>query len=98
MEAKKAIRLIQQCIRDERYATTAHFDQRMDERCLFLTDALAVIDDPHSVRDDGLDNEGRPKWLLAGVTTDLLRLEIVVVIDQDENGNEVLLFTIYYEG
>lgn len=74
-----------------------HFAQRMDERGLFWTDVQAVIDHPRSVRDAGLDDYGRPKWLVAGKATDRLSLEIVVVIDQDEDGNLVLLITIYFE-
>jgi uncharacterized DUF497 family protein len=97
VDSKETLRFIQQCISEERYTATHHFRQRMDERGLFLTDALAVIDAPDSIRDDGLDDQGRPKWLVAGLATELLSLEIVVVIDLDESGNEVLLITIYFE-
>lgn len=97
MKSQEAIKIIRQCISEDRYRVMRHFAQRMDERGLFWPDVQAVIDHPRSVKDAGLDDYDRPKWLVAGKTTDLLNLEMVVVIDQDEDGNMVLLITIYFE-
>ncbi|MBL4700654.1 MAG: DUF4258 domain-containing protein [Phycisphaeraceae bacterium] len=97
MKSQEAIRIIRQCISTERYRLLRHFSERMDERGVFWPDIQAVIDHPKSVRDAGVDQYDRPRWLVAGKTTDLLNLEMVVVIDHDDDGNLVLLITIYYE-
>ncbi len=97
MKSQEAIRIICQCISEDRYRMLRHFSERMDERGLFWPDVQAVIDHPKSVRNAGLDDYGRPRWLVAGKTTDRLNLELVVVIDQDDDGNLVVLITIYFE-
>jgi len=57
---------------------------------------LAVIDDPTDVRDDGVDNLGRDKWIFVGNSADGETMEIVIVIDQDELGNTSILVTLYF--
>lgn len=58
-------------------------------------DVLAILDDPTDVRDGGPEQLDRPKWILAGVAADGLPVEFVCVLDQDDNGEWVLLITIY---
>ena len=96
-EARAALRIIRQSIDDERYIVTAHFNERMDERGLMWPDVLSAIDTPTYVRNDGLDRFGRPKWVVAGPTSDDLPIEIVCVLDEDASGNTVVLVTLYWE-
>jgi hypothetical protein len=96
-EAREALAQIQQCIASDRYMTLTHFMRRMDERGLCWPDIQAVIDDPTDVRDGGLDDFDRPKWLVSGEAADGLRIEIVCVLDVDERGVLTVLITIYFE-
>ena len=97
MRSQEAIRIIRKCVSEDRYIPLRHFIERLDERGVFWSDILAILDHPKSVKDAGLDEYDRPRWLVAGKTTDLLSLEMVVVIDQDDDGNYVVMITIYYE-
>ena len=47
--------------------------------------------------DDGADDQGRPKWKLVGEATNGLRVVIVCALDHDEDGNQTVFFTLYYE-
>jgi hypothetical protein len=94
-KARKALDTIRDCVTAKRYKVTQHFTQRMDERAFFWPDALAVLDRPGKVRDDGRDRYGRPKWIVAGKTTDGMALEMVCAIDADERGRLTVFITIY---
>lgn len=95
--ATAASRIIRECLTAGRYRRLRHFAQRMDERGLFWPDVLAVVNAPRRVRADGDDEFGRPRWIVAGTTTDGLTIEIVCVLERDEKGNVVVLITLYYE-
>ena len=96
-EARIALRTIRDSLEDGRYVVTAHFSERMDERGLMWPDVLCAVESPTDVRDDGLDRIGRPKWIVAGPTSDDFPIEIVCVLDQDASGTTTVLITLYWE-
>lgn len=51
---------------------------------------------PSDVRDQGRDEYGRPKWIIAGKATDGLGIEILAVIDRDERGKLIVFITAYW--
>ena len=91
----KAVRAIQQCVHASRYRLTPHFIQRMHQRGLFWPDVQAALDDPETVRCQGLDRFGRPKWVVAGRDFDGWLIEVVCVLDSDEKGNHTVFITLY---
>lgn len=97
MDADKALSIIQECIDDGRYRLLRHFTKRMDRRGLFWPELLAVIGEPESVEDDGLDRYDRPKWIIGGKAADGLPVEMVCVLDRDERGDETVFITLYWK-
>ncbi len=67
----------------------------MAERGLVWADILAVASDPGDVRWARQDEYGRDKWIVCGQAGDGLGVELVCVMDVDEQGNVVVLVTIY---
>lgn len=94
-QARRALATIQDCVASGRYRVLAHFVRRMDQRCLFWPDVQAVVDSPHDVKDDGLDDYDRPKWILRGRATSGLELEIVCALDVDDRGAATVFITAY---
>jgi hypothetical protein len=94
-KARRVLTVIRDCVAAERCVVLPHFTKRMDERAFFWPDVLAVIDSPSSVRDDGRDRFGRPKWVVAGKTADDLEIELVCAIDTDDRGRLTVFITIY---
>ena len=96
-DAREAIALIRRCVAADRFATTVHFRERLDQRGLFWPDVAALIDAPADVRSDGYDRFGRPKWLIAGQTATLTDLfEFVCAIDESDGAYAVFI-TLYWE-
>jgi len=95
--ARRALRDIRKCVAANRVTVLAHFVERMDLRGLFWTDVVDVIESPEDVRDGGPEEFGRPKWIIAGTTTDGLKVEIVCVIDRDKSRNAAVFVTIYWQ-
>jgi hypothetical protein len=93
---QEVVAIVQTCIEQRRYRMTRHFQDRLEERKFFWGDVLAVIDKPTYVRENGVDDRGRDKWIFGGTSLDRIDLEIVIVIHQDETGNLSILVTIYY--
>ena len=94
-EARRAIIEIRECIDADRYALTAHFSRRMEERGLFWPDVQAVIDDPEDVRSQGMDEYGRPKWIIHGEAALGYDIQIVCAIEIDQTETEFI--TLYWE-
>jgi hypothetical protein len=94
-EARRAIVAIRACIETDRYALTVHFSERMAQRGLFWPDVRAVIADPKDVRSQGMDDYGRPKWILRGVTALGDDIEIVCAVEIDAAETEFI--TLYWE-
>lgn len=95
-KARRALATIRACVHESRYRVLRHFAERMDCRGFFWGDVLGVIDDPSGVRFDGLDRFGRPKWIIAGDTTDGLMVELVCALDRDDRGRVVVFITVYW--
>lgn len=96
-EAAQAVEVIRECVEADRFRLTLHFRERMNMRGFLWLDVLVVIEDPDDVLDDGADLQGRPKWKLVGEATNGLTVEIVCVLDYDDDGNQTVFFTLYYE-
>lgn len=96
-EGTLALDVIRECLDADRFRLTLHFRQRMTQRGFVWLDVLVVVEEPDDVVDDGVDDQGRPKWKLIGEATNGLRVEIVCVLDVDENGSQTVFFTLYYE-
>ncbi len=94
-KARRALTVIRECVAEGCYLVLPHFTHRMEERGFFWPDVLAVIDSPSSVRDDGRDRYGRPKWIVAGKTADDLDIELVCAIDTDDRGRLTVFITLY---
>ena len=95
--SSETINIIRSRISKNRYRRLVHFNQRMDERGLFWADVMAVIDEPSQVVDDGVDEFGRERWLISGLTTDELSIKLVTVLDFDAKGQMVVLITLFHE-
>lgn len=93
--ARKALRIIRDCVADDRVQVLPHFTQRMDARGFCWPDILTVLDSPTGVRDDGRDRYDRPKWIVAGATADGIAVEFVCAIDTDDLGRFTVFITIY---
>jgi hypothetical protein len=94
-KAREVLAVIQQCLATDRFSVLPHFLDRLALRGLAWADVLAVIDDPTGVRSSGLDVHRRPKWVVAGIAADGLKIEIVCVLDVDEHGDQTVFITIY---
>ena len=95
--ARLALEVIRQCIEDERFILTTHFVERMDQRGVVWPDLLTAIDNPDEVHSGGLDEAGRPKWLVAGQAADGLDVELVCALDEDDDGHTTVFITVYWE-
>jgi len=93
---KQAVEFVQRCVEREDYFLRDHFEQRMSERALFWPDVLAVVEQPASVRTDGEDEYGRPRWFLEGRTTGNLEIEILCVLER-KGTDTVIFWTIYWD-
>jgi len=94
-KARRAIAVIRRCVRADRFSVTVHFSRRMGQRGLFWPDVQVVIDHPGVVRPGGVDEFGRPKWIIGGHAAIGGNREIVCAIEIDESGTEFL--TLYWE-
>jgi hypothetical protein len=95
-ESRRALAVIRGCIDSDRYALAVHFSERMEQRGLFWSDVLMVLDDPSHVRSQGMDRYNRPKWIMSGDTPTGDEIEIVCAIETDESETEFI--TIYWDG
>jgi len=96
-EARRAIVVIRECVESDRYALTIHFSKRLEERGLFWPDVRAVIDDPDEVWSQGMDEYGRPKWIVRGEAAIGAECEIVCAIEIDETGTQTEFITLYWQ-
>jgi hypothetical protein len=94
-EARRALAVIQKCVKAERFALSLHFSERMKQRGLFWADVRTVIDDPRDVASRGLDSYDRPKWIIDGEAAYGEKIEIICAIELDETETEFI--TIYWE-
>lgn len=97
-EALHATALIRKCVETDRYSLSLHFQQRMEQRCLFWGDVQAAIDDPTDVHTPGLDDYGRQKWIIRGGAAAGDPIEIVCAIEATEvDGEQTEFITLYWE-
>ncbi len=96
-DAKRALRTIQQCVEADRFQVLKHFRDRLAERNMLWVDVLAMLEEPGDVRDDGVDDYGREKWVLVGEGADGLPIECVCVLDSDDEGEMTVFFTLYFD-
>lgn len=68
----------------------------MAQRGFLWPDVQAIVDWPSGMRDGGMDDYGRAKWLLNGRTSGGLELEIVCALDRNEAGELTVFITIYW--
>ncbi len=94
---RHALAVIRRCVRKDRYLVLPHFTRQMDARGLFWPDVQCVLDQPGIVRDDGDDDQGRPKWVISGKTTDRMDLALVCVLDVDSRGDFTVFITSYWD-
>ncbi len=96
-EARKALATIQKCVEADRVIILQHFDARLARRNLMWVDVLSILEEPTEVRDDGVDERGRDKWVVAGDGADGLPIECVCAIDADDDGEITIFITLYEE-
>ncbi len=94
-KARRALRIIRECVAEGRYRLTRHFLERMDERGFFWPDIVAILDEPSGVRSDGRDEFDRPKWVVSGDAPDGVPIDIVCVFDEDDQGRQTIFITVY---
>ncbi len=87
--------MIRACVHSDRYALALHFSERMEERGVFWSDVLMVLDDPSDVRSQGVDRFDRPKWVISGDTPTGDSIEIICAVEVDETETEFI--TIYWD-
>jgi len=96
MKAADALELIRRCVDDdELLVITGHFYLRMEQRGLFWTDVLAVIEEPDAMRTDGHDEHRRERWFITATAPDELPVELLCAIDSTDP--LTVLVTIYWE-
>ena len=54
------------------------------------------MEQPDDIRSDGLDEEGRPKWIVSGLTADEMACELVCALDRDREGELTVLITLWW--
>jgi len=94
-DAKAALATIRQCVEEHRIVLLPHFRQRLAERYLLWVDILSILEAPDDVRDEGVDDYGRSKWIVAGEGADGLPVESVCVFDVEDSEEITVFFTIY---
>jgi hypothetical protein len=67
----------------------------MEERGLFWPDVQAVINHPEEVKSQGMDEYGRPKWIIRGEA--VLGDDIQIVCAIEINQSETEFITLYWE-
>lgn len=96
-EARKTLRTIRRCVAADRVLVLPHFIQRMDERGLVWPDVLTVLDAPATVQADGMDDWGRPRWIVSGEAADGLSASMVCVLSRDARGESTVFITLFWE-
>jgi hypothetical protein len=94
MTSQAALDLIRQCVDEGRIVVKDHFTERLAERGLFWGDVLALLHSPATVWNDGLDEFGRERWLIAGRIAPRWSAEILCTIQQD--GPVTIFITLYW--
>lgn len=94
-KARRALKLIRECVARKRYLVLPHFVQHLDQRGFCLPDVLVMLEGQANVRSDGNDEFQRPKWVVSGETHDGLALDVVCVLDTDERGRVMVLVALY---
>lgn len=97
-DARRALATVRRCLASERYLLLPHFLQRMDERGMVWPDVVAVIDELASVVPDGVDDWGRPRWIIAGDAPDGLSLGVVCVIGRNAADVVTVFITLFWKG
>jgi hypothetical protein len=67
----------------------------MGQRGLFWPDVQAAIENARDVRSQGLDDDDRTKWIIAGEAAYGGAIEIVCVVEVDESETEFV--TLFWE-
>lgn len=95
--ARQALNTIWRCVKAERIILLRHSAERMEERDVFWSDVLAMIDKPADVRDDGFDDWARPRCIITGEAAGGSPLDMVCVIGRNEKGQVTVFVTLYWE-
>ncbi|MEM9754225.1 MAG: DUF4258 domain-containing protein [Planctomycetota bacterium] len=82
MPADEVLDIIAACLVTDAYEFNDHFVKRLDERKLFFTDVLALLEEPIEVRVDGVDEYGRKRVIVRG-DTPVGEAELVVCIEDE---------------
>ncbi len=95
--ARQAVSTIRRCIRGERVLLTRHFRVRLTERGVLWADVLALFDEPFDANADGLDDEGRARWIVRGGAADGTAMGVVCAIGRNESGELTVFVTAFWE-
>lgn len=74
-----------------------HFRVRLTERGVLWADVLALFDEPSEARADGVDDEGRARWIVRGASADGTMMGVVCAIGRDESGELTIFVTAFWE-
>jgi uncharacterized DUF497 family protein len=95
--ARKALQAIRRCIARDRYRLTMHFRVRLTERGMLWADVRALFDDPADARPDGVDPQGRERWIVRGASADGSAMTVVCAIRRDRAEGLTVFITAYWE-
>lgn len=95
--ARQAVSTIRRCIAADRVRLTMHFRVRLTERGVLWADVLVLFDDPADARGDGLDDQGRARWIVRGEAADGVPMGVVCAIGRDRAGAMTVFVTAFWE-
>lgn len=93
----QAVSTIRRCIARDRVRLTMHFRVRLTERGVLWADVLTLFDEPLRVKSDGIDDEGRPRWIVHGASADRAAMTVVCAIGRDQSGELTVFVTAFWE-
>lgn len=95
--ARQALSTIRRCIARDRVRLTMHFRVRLTERGVLWADVLAMFDEPSGALADGVDDEGRARWIVRGKSADGTMMGVVCAIGRNESGELTVFVTAFWE-
>lgn len=95
--ARQALSIVRRCIARDRVRLTMHFRVRLTERGVLWADVLGLFDEPSAMLADGLDDEGRARWIIRGTGADGSMLGVVCAIGRDAAGELTVFVTAFWE-
>jgi hypothetical protein len=94
LSPQAALKVVSEAVATQTARFTPHFDQRLTQRALLLSDVQLALDECRGIRSDGIDDFGQERWFFRGPTALGPSIEILATVSV--RADNVLLVTLYW--